>query len=335
MDDFSVDLKEQICARLRASVRRAFTLVELLVVIAIIGVLVALLLPAVQTAREAARRSQCINNLRQIGLSLHSHHDQFGVLPFARTGGRPQSISWAPLILPFIEQKNLQTLFTTPIANGSSTFPMYTPSSENVSTNINITINNINRTQFQATGAMNMAVKIFVCPTRRKVGFLSATGGTNDGGVGGICSDYAANYGTNTNGNTNDGPFWLNETSGSKYGVGKRFPEISDGLSQTILFGEKHVNLSSFKQQPGVMDSSDFCVWASRNAFSVGRIGGPLAPLALTQNDIYRNQFGSWHPSIVPMLFGDSSTQVLRTSMDTITLGSLCGSMDGNTIGDY
>src|SRR5205823_614041 len=171
-------------------------------------------------------------------LTLHNHADVVGVLPFARTGGRPQSISWAPLILPYMDQKNLQDLFCAPIANGSSTFPMYTPSSENAATNINISINNINRTQFQQTGAMNMPVKIFVCPTRRKAGFLSATGGANDGGVGGICSDYAANYGTTTNGNANDGPFWLNETSGSKYGVGKRFPEISDGLSQTVLFGE-------------------------------------------------------------------------------------------------
>src|SRR4249920_2286429 len=135
-----------------------FTLVELLVVIAIIGVLVALLLPAVQTAREAARRSQCTNNLRQLGLSLHNHHDVFNVLPFARTGGRPQSISWAPLVLPYIEQKNLLDLFTSPIPNGSTTFPMYLPSSEAPGTNINITINNINRTQFQATGAMNIPV---------------------------------------------------------------------------------------------------------------------------------------------------------------------------------
>src|SRR5438874_4777366 len=111
-----IETLEKRMSMYRQSLRRGFTLVELLVVIAIIGVLVALLLPAVQAAREAARRSQCINNLRQIGLALHSHHDQFGVLPFARTGGRPQSISWAPLIMPFIEQNNLLTLFTTPIA---------------------------------------------------------------------------------------------------------------------------------------------------------------------------------------------------------------------------
>src|SRR5512145_1647175 len=111
--------------------QRGFTLVELLVVIAIIGVLVALLLPAVQAAREAARRSQCTNNLRQLGLALHNHHDTFNVLPFARTGGRPQSISWAPLIMPYIEQKNLLDAFTANLG-----FPMYTPASENAATNI-------------------------------------------------------------------------------------------------------------------------------------------------------------------------------------------------------
>ena len=212
---------------------------------------------------------------------------------------------------------------------------MYTPSSENPSTNINISINNINRTQFQATGAMNIPVKIWVCPTRRKATFLSAVGTNTDGGESGICSDYAANYGTTTNNAANDGPFWLNEVSGTKYGVGKRFAEISDGLSTTILFGEKHVMLSALKQQPAVLDSSDFVVYSCRNAFSVGRIGGPNAPLALTQNDLYRNQFGSWHPGVVPILFGDGSTQMLRNSMSTTTLGYLCSSIDGNAAGDY
>jgi hypothetical protein len=105
--------------------------------------------------------------------------------------------------------------------------------------------------------------------------------------------------------------------------VGQRFAEISDGLSPTIVMGEKHVRLATMKLQPGTLDESDFCVYAGRAAFSVGRIGGPSAPLALTAEDLYRNQFGSWHPGVVPILFGDGSTQLLRNSMSTTTLGAL------------
>jgi prepilin-type N-terminal cleavage/methylation domain-containing protein len=91
--------------------RRAFTLVELLVVIAIIGVLVALLLPAVQTAREAARRSQCLNNHKQFGLAFHQYHDTFSVFPLQgmplwnANGGR--TWGWGAVLLPFLEQKAL------------------------------------------------------------------------------------------------------------------------------------------------------------------------------------------------------------------------------------
>jgi hypothetical protein len=106
-------------------------------------------------------------------------------------------------------------------------------------------------------------------------------------------------------------------------------------LSNTILMGEKHVQLAQMKPQPATMDASDFCVYAGRPAFSVGRIGGPNAPLALNQNDAYRNQFGSWHPGVVPMLMGDGSTQLLRTSMSTSVLGFISSKLDGNATGDY
>jgi prepilin-type N-terminal cleavage/methylation domain-containing protein len=94
--------------------RRAFTLVELLVVIAIIGVLVALLLPAVQAARESARRSQCQNNFHQVGVALHNYHAAFNKFPagdWANIATSAHTPGWGALILPYLEQANLQKQF--------------------------------------------------------------------------------------------------------------------------------------------------------------------------------------------------------------------------------
>ena len=93
--------------------RTGFTLVELLVVIAIIGVLIALLLPAVQAAREAARRSDCSNKLKQIGIALHNHHDTYLSFPPGMVDDDTQSIGWGVCILPFIEQQPLFQVIDT------------------------------------------------------------------------------------------------------------------------------------------------------------------------------------------------------------------------------
>jgi prepilin-type N-terminal cleavage/methylation domain-containing protein/prepilin-type processing-associated H-X9-DG protein len=106
--------------------RQGFTLVELLVVIAIIGILIALLLPAVQAAREAARRSQCVNNQKQIALAMHTYHDSHDTLP----GGamcNPNVIShchtWIEFLFPFIEQQALYSQIDFTVPNHQSTNP--------------------------------------------------------------------------------------------------------------------------------------------------------------------------------------------------------------------
>jgi prepilin-type N-terminal cleavage/methylation domain-containing protein len=133
----------------RVEFRRAFTLVELLVVIAIIGVLVALLLPAVQAAREAARRTQCSNNLKQIGIALHNHHDALLTLP---PGGtyygdccNPKTYTnWAIEILPFMEQ-----------------LPLYSRYRQN---EVNVSANNVSVGQ--------QRVKSYDCPSDTMIGKL-------------------------------------------------------------------------------------------------------------------------------------------------------------------
>jgi prepilin-type N-terminal cleavage/methylation domain-containing protein/prepilin-type processing-associated H-X9-DG protein len=114
-----------------------FTLIELLVVIAIIGVLVALLLPAVQAAREAVRRAACMNNLRQLGLALHQYHDVFGKFPGARDPFNPGPFSTQAHLLDYLEQGNLA---------GRIDF------SQPTSTGINLDV-------------ANRIVKVFLCPS--------------------------------------------------------------------------------------------------------------------------------------------------------------------------
>jgi prepilin-type N-terminal cleavage/methylation domain-containing protein len=120
-------------SRVTSRLRSAFTLVELLVVIAIIGILVALLLPAVQSAREAARRMQCTNNMKQLALAMHNHHDSRGHFPHGvynyldSTGSTPDPYNnkqdrrcWLHDLMPFVEQQNLYDQFETHMKTGAS-----------------------------------------------------------------------------------------------------------------------------------------------------------------------------------------------------------------------
>jgi len=203
--------------------RLGFTLVELLVVIAIIGVLVALLLPAVQAAREAARRSSCSNNLKQIGLSLHNYEGAHLLLPpgTCLTGatGTSNNASPHPLLLPFIEQGSVQALFDF-----------------NVDTN----------THANNEAARQQKLKILTCPSSpgSPAFILAAPQCPNGCGT----TNYVQSLGNNANYATNDGPF------GRRFGA--RFADILDGLSNTGLFAEIHLGPSTGSPTTGVVPAA-------------------------------------------------------------------------------
>ena len=217
---FSLVVRSALMSRSKAG----FTLVELLVVIAIIGILVALLLPAIQAAREAARRSQCTNNLKQASLAMHNYHDTHNTLPFGSWEWRR---TWQVLILPFVEQGVLYELYD-----------MNRP---------------CNRPNYAGTyfSVENMAVTsqrlpTFTCPSDLEQTHVNTTlfQGTM------TKHNYAVNYG-------NTG-YW-DQTSGPAANAGgivfagapfrmqgqcpnppesTKFSDILDGLSNTLMFGE-------------------------------------------------------------------------------------------------
>jgi len=201
------------------SIRTGFTLVELLVVIAIIGILVALLLPAIQAAREAARRSQCSNNLKQIGLGLMNYHDTHNSFP---AGWNHQSANgspdwgWAVMILPFMEQATLYEELN-PTAPGRRLSQLYVAGAP-----------------ADTQQLLQTPIKTYRCPsdTLKALNTLINFGATNHFRI--ATSNYVANSGTtaDTGTSTNfNGVFYGNSWHGVK--------DILDGTSQTIAVGER------------------------------------------------------------------------------------------------
>ena len=288
--------------------RRAFTLIELLVVIAIIGVLIALLLPAIQQAREAARRGQCLNNLKQLGHALHNYHDAYRLLPPGSvgqnfTGSTPQCMSLLALLLPNL---GLDTLYQS----------------------INFDVTYAHPPNSTAKGTK---VEAFICPSYRHEFYANEHGYRGGGTFRAYITNYLGVAGWKASGTCNSrakgnfsnrerGPFWANSDSS--------FTVFGDGTAKTLLYGE-------FKPQimEMVCDAGSCWSWNHDQRWSPWMRGiqlegsgavkcmmfGPNQPPPKSSTycvDWTRTPFSSYHDGGVNMLMADGAAGFVSDSID-------------------
>jgi len=275
--------------------RKAFTLVELLVVIAIIGVLVALLLPAVQAAREAARRSSCGNNLKQIGLAMHNYHDIHlcfppGQLFVGDTGGtgvnnRGKGWGWSAMILPQME--------------GTSAY-----------NNLNFSLRMADPVNLPT---VQQRIPSFLCPSNPQDNFHAVTGTWAINNPGLPIVNYVANGGSFRNSfNTHNQP--ASRNNGVLMRDSKvRMRDITDGTSKTILVGESLVyeflwdpNLYGRSRAQGTADSG-------LALMRIGRRG--MNPPDTANNTVKRESTGSFHPGGAQYTFSDASVHFISETI--------------------
>lgn len=256
-----------------ASRRRAFTLVELLVVIAIIGILMSLLLPAVQAAREAARRLQCANHLKQLDLALHNYHVQFTSFP-GLGASTNVSFSVQARLLPFIEQGNLQNIidFNQPLYLGSSHSQSINPA--------------------QAVAAQTR-IALLRCPSDPAEDiYVVSSSETLAGGNYMLCAGSGTGTGYDLR-YPNDGLFY--------YGSALGFRDIKDGSAHTIVFSESllgtRVNVTSPANSPQGSDRLMGFLGATPNSGAAGLSGivdPDLRSLAAGASLWYGNRGFGW-----------------------------------------
>lgn len=296
-----------------------FTLIELLVVISIIGVLIGMLLPAVQAAREAARRMQCQNNLKQLCLGFFNFDSQHGEYPPAAMKS-PKYTSWAPFVLPFIEQGNLERQYH---------YDAHWPDPLNAE-------------------VIKTEISTFYCPSSPPHGFH--TGSKNDKNMGQISwvaavTDYSPVGGTKEDlislgyiASVGDvrgamtkmaGPLKAQEPANkdSLPYIRNSVRDICDGTSNTILFaevaGQPDLWLAGGQQGSGLSDRGGWADYGNiidleGSTYDGKTLKGPCPMNCTNQKNMY-----SFHPGGANAGFADGSVRFLSESMTMWTLGAL------------
>jgi prepilin-type N-terminal cleavage/methylation domain-containing protein len=312
--------------QVRGPVRGGFTLIELLVVIAIIAILIALLVPAVQRVREAANIAQCKNQLKQMGLAFHNHHDTFQVFPAGgntwqssnsrvKVAGNPadynnQTWGWMYQILPFIEQSTLW-------ANPSDKAVAETP------------------------------VATYICPSFRGPTLRPYFGNGDTTTTLRAMSDYTANGGTwgqfadiTFGNNSYDGAIVPAKTVSH---LVRRLPDITDGTASTLLLGEKYVD-ADFAYTAGLAggcndDQGWVDGWDNDTICFTNGFHGQGGPVELPkQINIKQNQdncgfnFGSIHESMMAA-FCDGSVHAINFTIEPRVWARVCKIDDGQPTG--
>jgi prepilin-type N-terminal cleavage/methylation domain-containing protein/prepilin-type processing-associated H-X9-DG protein len=295
--------------------RRGFTLIELLVVIAIIGTLIALLLPAVQKAREAANRIRCQNNLKQVGLALHLYHDDMGFLPsgylwnprISGTNTECRNLpddstdtapgwGWAALLLPYLEQDNIrrQIDLNVPVED-----PRYDP-------------------------VRTAVLSILVCPSDQATGVYTIISDLGSPLANAATNSYAACYGSGTRitleADRGNGLFFRNSRV--------RFADITDGTSNTLAIGER---ASLFTRTPwaGAPCEGTISITPGAPTASTAVGDSPTQPLAQTGSHTLNDgsadpdNFFTPHPVAGQFLFADGSVRGVPTHIDLAVFQAL------------